>query len=168
MKRLIKQTLLIAVLSLCALPTWAQPEFFPEITVILGEGRPPVRFTESDLARLLQRSVTVEEYPGEARYEGVALADVLQQAGVPMGDSLSGPRLAQYVVVEAEDGYRVVFALAELDQSFTDREVLLANRRNGEFLLEDDGPFRIIVPGEKRHARWVRQATRIIVSTADP
>ena len=26
-------------------------------------------------------------------------------------------------------------------------------------LGDDDGPFQVVVPGENRHARWVRQVT---------
>jgi hypothetical protein len=96
-----------------------------------------------------------------ATYEGVALADLLGLAGVTFGQTVRGPRLADVVVVEASDGYRVAFALAELDPGFTDRVVLLADRRDGQPFGKDDGPFRVIVPGEKRPARWIRQVTAI-------
>jgi len=59
--------------------------------------------------------------------------------------------------VEAADGYRVVFAVAELDPASTDRVVLLADRRDGKPLVGAQGPLRIVVPDEKRHSRWVRQ-----------
>ena len=71
--------------------------------------------------------------------------------------------MALYVVVEAADGYRAVFALAELDPAFTDRVILLADRRDGKPLSTREGPFQIIVPGEKKHARWVRQVIRLKV-----
>jgi hypothetical protein len=53
----------------------------------------------------------------------------------------------------------VVFALPELDPGFTDRVILLADKGDGHPLDGKEGPFRIIVPGEKRMARWVRQVT---------
>ena len=62
-------------------------------------------------------------------------------------------------MVEAADGYRVVIALLELDPGFTDLVILLADKVNGHVLNSSDGPFRIIVSGEKRMARWVRQVT---------
>jgi hypothetical protein len=68
-----------------------------------------------------------------------------------------------YLVVEAADGYRAVFALPELDPLFTDRVILLADRRDGKSLSEREGPLRIIVPGEKRPARWVRQVVALKV-----
>ena len=40
--------------------------------------------------------------------------------------------MAIYVLAEAKDGYRVVFALAELDPAFTDSKVLVAYAANGK------------------------------------
>jgi hypothetical protein len=88
---------------------------------------------------------------------------LLCRADVPLGKQLRGPRLKLYVVVEAADGYRAVFALAEFDPDFTDRVILLADRRDDYPLSSKRGPFRIVVPGEKRHARWVREATALDV-----
>jgi len=65
--------------------------------------------------------------------------------------------------VDAADGYKVVIALPELDPEFTDRVILLADKANGHPLDTKDGPFRIVVPGEKRMARWVRQVTTLKV-----
>jgi len=95
------------------------------------------------------------------KLSGVSLADVLRLVDVPHGDSLRGPALATYVVIEAGDGYRALFALAELDAGFTDKVVLLADRKDGAALSAKDGPFQLIVPDEKRPARWVRQVKRI-------
>jgi hypothetical protein len=87
----------------------------------------------------------------------VALVDLLRLAGAPLGQELRGQHLAIYLLIEAANGYRVVFALPELDPTFTDREVLLADRRDGQPLAAAEGPLRLVVPGEKHHARWVRQ-----------
>lgn len=111
---------------------------------------------------LTRKSVDVTEENGTtSHYEGVALGDVLAAHGVPLGPALRGPALGRYAVVKAADGYRAVYALPELDQTFTDRIILLADRRNGEPLDAKLGPFRIIVPGEKHAARWVREVTEV-------
>jgi hypothetical protein len=47
--------------------------------------------------------------------------------------------------------------LSEQDPELTDRVILLADAKDGQPLAPNEGPFRIIVPGEKRAARWVRQ-----------
>ncbi len=66
----------------------------------------------------------------------------------------------------ARDGYRAVYALAELDAAFTEAVVLLADRRDGQPLSSEEGPFRLVLPHEKRAARWVRQVIRLGVKAA--
>lgn len=74
--------------------------------------------------------------------------------------------MALYLVVEASDGYRAVFAMPELDPAFSDRVILLADRRDGRPLPDQAGPLQVIVPGEKKHARWVRQVIRLRIGRA--
>jgi hypothetical protein len=69
-------------------------------------------------------------------------------------------------VASAADGYRAVFALPELDPAFTDGVVLVADKRDGRPLGGEEGPLRLVVAGEKRQARWVRQLTSLSVRTA--
>jgi hypothetical protein len=82
---------------------------------------------------------------------------------VKQGQELRGEFLSLYLQVGAADGYRVIFSLPELDEAFTDRIVLLADRKDGKPLSEPEGPFRVIVPDEKRPARWVRQVVSLTV-----
>lgn len=99
-----------------------------------------------------------DEKGTESVWEGTPLYEVLKAAGIKFGEALRGPGMANYLLVEAADGYRVAFALPELDPAFSDRVFLLADRRDGKAMNEKEGPLRI-VPDEKRHARWVRQVT---------
>ena len=89
--------------------------------------------------------------------------EILRQAGVKLGEQLRGQEMTTYVLVKAADNYQVVFAVAELDPGFTDRVVFLADQRDGKVLSPTEGPLRMIVPGEKRQARWVRQVTTLTV-----
>ena len=68
------------------------------------------------------------------------------------------------MTVDARDEYRAVFALPEFDADFTDRIIILAYERDGMPLDEKTGPLQIIVPGEKKHERWVRMVKEIRVS----
>ncbi len=116
------------------------------------------------LLALPRTTVRVADSLGdESEYEGVALDLLLARAGVPFGEGLKGEMLELYAVVEASDGYRVVFSLAELDQEFSGRVVLLADRRDGELLTVPEGPLRVIVPGEKRGARQIRMVKSIVI-----
>ena len=74
--------------------------------------------------------------------------------------------MATYVAAEAEDGYRVVFSLAELDSGILDSDIIVADTMNGESLAAKQGPFRIVAPHEKRPARWVRMLKSITVVRA--
>jgi hypothetical protein len=56
-----------------------------------------------------------------------------------------------------------VFALAEIDPDFATREILPADKRDSKPLDEKQGPFRIVAPGDKRPARWIRRVTVIRV-----
>jgi hypothetical protein len=95
------------------------------------------------------------------------VGEVLKRAGAKLGERLRGQAHAAYLLVEAADGYRVVFALPELDEAYTDRVVLLADHRDGRPMAPPEGPFRLVVPGEKKHARWVRMVGSLVVRRVD-
>jgi len=116
------------------------------------------------LAGLERKVVETADAAGlKTTHEGVPLRDVLAKAGVPMGSGLKGPGLARVVIATAADDYRVAFALAEVDADFNDHVILIADTRNGKPLLPDTGPLQIVVPQDKRAARWVRQVTTLEV-----
>ena len=120
-------------------------------------------------AKLPRQTVKVKDAKGNpATYEGVLLGEVLRSAGATLGKDLRGPLLANYLLVEAADGYRVVFALPEVDPDMTDKVVLLADRKDGKPLLGGEGPYRLVVPDDKRPMRWVKQVARISVRGGAP
>jgi hypothetical protein len=162
--RLLGVALAAAIITRCfALRADAQVDSGPSPAAVT---LPRIVLSQSQLAGLPRRSVTVTEDAGQAAtYSGVDLGALLAKNGAPHGEALHGPAVADYVVVQARDGYRAVFTLVELDPRFTDKVVLLADQRDGAPLGSDLGPFRIIVPDEKHHARWVRNATDITVRT---
>lgn len=69
-------------------------------------------------------TVNVKDHDVPAQFVGVPLATLLSSAGVPLGDTLRGPRLTEALIVEAADGYKVIFALAEIDPAFATREII--------------------------------------------
>ncbi len=119
--------------------------------------------TAAQLASSPHVTVSVKDHDVATQFEGVPLARLLAGAGVQLGDKLRGPRLTEVLMVEAADHYQVVFALAEIDPVFATREIILADKRDGKPLDAKEGPFRIVAPGDKRPARWVRQVTALRV-----
>ena len=130
------------------------------------EGK-PVSLTAGDLAKFPQHTLKASEHGSPATFDGVLLNDVLTLVNAPTGEKLRGKALTQYLLVEAADGYRVVFALPELDPAFASQPVYLVTKRDGKPLSEKEGPFRIVAPAEKRPARWVRQVTALKIKQAE-
>jgi DMSO/TMAO reductase YedYZ molybdopterin-dependent catalytic subunit len=134
---------------------------------VQGEVPRPLAVSAAEFAKLPRQAVRAQGHDRvESQFEGVALFEVLSRAGVPFGKELRGQAMALYLVVEASDGYRAVFALPELDPGFAERVILLADRRDGRPLSDQAGPLQVIVPGEKKHARWVRQVIRLRIGRA--
>lgn len=142
----------------------AEPEF--ALIVRNEEGR-ETRMSMGEFAKFPRVNVRAKDEKGkEAVWEGTALHEVLKAAGVKFGDAIRGAALANYLIVEAADGYRVVFAIPELDPAFTDLMYILADRRDERPMGEYEGRWRIVVPHEKRHARWVRRVASLTLQRA--
>ena len=125
------------------------------------DGRPRT-ISAGALAAMPHQTVTMRSEDGTpVRYEGVPLTLLLQAFGAPAGKALRGPDMADVVVVSATDGYRVALSLAETDPSIRGEAVVLADRAGGVVLSARDGPFRLIVEGDKRPARDERMVRDI-------
>lgn len=160
MKKLFS-SLLFSLLLIVAIAANAQS------VKVTGEVATPLNIDKAELQKFKQVSVTYKDKAGKDHsYSGVLLADILQKAGVTAGAALRGLNLTKYVLAEAIDGYKVVFALVELDKEFTDKQIILANKVDGNALPATEGPFRIIAPDDKKAARSIRQVTALTVAFA--
>ncbi|MGA2353044.1 MAG: molybdopterin-dependent oxidoreductase [Terriglobales bacterium] len=157
--RLLYPALLVALTIQAVLASGQQ-------VIIQDEGGKQTILTRADLEALARVKVTAGASNSSATFEGVSLDSVLEKAGVGLGETMKGKRMASYLLVEAADGYRVVFALAEIDPAFSDKRVILAFLKDGKALDAKEGPYRIVVPDEKRMARWVRQLTTLKIVAA--
>ena len=132
-----------------------------------GEVTTPLTLTGADVSAMPRSTAIAKDKQGTPHtFQGVSLADIFKKAGVTTGRDLRGDNLAKYVLVTCADNYQVVFSLAELDSSFTDRVVILADQMEGKPLPAGTGPFRVIVPGEKKPARNCFQVTAIDIKFA--
>ena len=150
------------VMAGCAVaPASAQPA---AQVALRGPNGQQATVTAADLAVAPRSTATMTIHGQTHVYEGVALSSLLAaRVGAPQGADVRGPAMADVVIVDAQDGYRVVMGLPELDPGFTNDLVILADRVDGAALPADEGPFRLIVTGDLRAARSVRQVTRIEV-----
>ena len=134
---------------------------------VSGEVTKPLKLYAADLAKMPRITVALKDRDGKDHpYTGVPVQEILQLAGVTTGKQLRGENLTKYMMAKCADGYEVLFSLAELDSSFTDRQVILADVSAGQPLPAGKGPFRIVVPGEKKPARSSFQVTELVIRFA--
>jgi DMSO/TMAO reductase YedYZ molybdopterin-dependent catalytic subunit len=148
-------------LNFCGEKTNAQSKEIPSIE-FSGEFPIPFDLSLEELKAMPQIEVSGKDKDEEIHvFQGVLLIDLLKKAGMEFGTALKGKNQAQYLLVEAADGYKVVFSLPEIDPEFSGKEILVAHSRDGIPLEEGVGPFRFVVPEEKLHARWIREVTAV-------
>lgn len=129
---------------------------------ISGAGIQPLVLTKSMFQEMKQAVVMAKAHDEKVhRYSGVTIADLLTKAGIILGDTAKRKTIVSCLVVTAADNYKAIYALPEVDPLFANRTIIVADRADKKPLPEDVGPFQIIVPGEKKHARWVRQVTAL-------
>jgi hypothetical protein len=118
------------------------------------------------LAGLPRERVRAHAHGQALDCEGVALTALLRRAMAMPGSVLPVEWLSHYVLVQARDGGRVLFALAELDPGTGGRKVYLVDRCGGEPLAAQEGPLRLVASDDAGPARWVRQVEAITVIAA--
>jgi DMSO/TMAO reductase YedYZ molybdopterin-dependent catalytic subunit len=149
------------------LPAAAQQKAARPAVKITGEVITPLTVYADSLSQWPRATVTLNDRDNKAHsYTGIPLQAIFEKAGVTTGKQLRGENLTKFVLVKCADGYEVVFSLAELDSSFTNRQVILAAEADGHTLSAEKGPFRLVVPGEKKPARSCFQVTDIIIQFA--
>ncbi len=156
------------VFALIATAIWAAAGCaLAQSVEIRGPGGQTRLVSLSDLASMPHDTATLAVEHGPAKhYQGVPLTLLLQSVGAPFGNDLRGPALADFVLISAADGYRVVLALAETDPSLGARRVLLADGADGAALPPSEGPFRLVIEGDLHPARSARMVTTIRVDAA--
>ncbi len=143
-------TLLLASAAFAQAPASA-------VLTITGDVPMPLKLTLSDLAAMPRQTAKIPNpNGGDSSYEGVSLFEVLKRAGAPNGGALRGNALSIYVLAKASDGYQVAFTLGEIDPSFGNTPILIADHRDGAPLTGNQGSLRLVVPNDHEGARSVR------------
>jgi len=139
---------LIASLLLSQAPGSATVEVLPfDPTKLEGFEKVEVKLTEDGQA---------------VTYQGVALASLLEKqskgAGtMPVLRSLSDAVL----LVRGTDGYQAAVSAAAAAMDPKGARYLLAIARDGKPLEQGQGPVRLIIPGDTKHVRWVKDVKTI-------
>src|SRR4030095_11070615 len=132
-----------------------------------GEVTQPLKLYQSDFDKMKRVTVSHKGHDSITNsYTGVPLIEILNRAGITMDKQLRGKNMAKYLLVSAADGYQVVFSLPEVDTSFNEKEIILADKMNDKPIPSNPGPFQLIVPGEKRPARSCREVVSLVIRSA--
>lgn len=117
--------------------------------------------TPEAFAKLPHQALTVDMHGRARRFEGVPMLELLRQVDAPWGDTLTGKDLDDVVLVTCHDGYKVAYALGEIDPGTAKGQVLVADKVDGAPLDAHAGPFQIVVQDDARPARDARMVERI-------
>ncbi|HTV69821.1 MAG TPA: hypothetical protein VMF90_14905 [Rhizobiaceae bacterium] len=111
---------------------------------------------------LIEQEVQFQTSKGEekGRYKGALLWVILEAKGIKTTGH--NEQLKRTFVVEGSDGYQIAFSIGEIDPDFGNLPITIAIERDGQPMVPGEG-FRLIVPGDKRGARYVRDIVKIDV-----
>ncbi|MGA2166978.1 MAG: hypothetical protein ABSG62_02120 [Terracidiphilus sp.] len=139
---------------------------FPAGPLKITFGDKSAEWTQATLAALPHKTLTVcnQHINAYQNYSGVPLIDLLKPLGVP--DKPHGKDLRLYLVAEGSDGYKAVYAVAEVNPDVHDATVMVADTLDGKPIAAS-GPLQLVATGERRPARWVRDLVAIRVLTAE-
>jgi Oxidoreductase molybdopterin binding domain len=139
---------LIASLLLAQVPSPSTAEVLP--------------FDPTKLEGLETVEIKVTEDGQTVTYSGIALASLLEKQ-VKGSTTMPGLRSLSDAVllVRGSDGYQAAASAAAVAMDPKGGRYLLAIARNGKPLDKGQGPVRLIIPGDPKHVRWVKDVVKI-------
>ena len=131
---------------------------------LTGQVAHPQQFTLDKLKALASQQVQVsfQSERGEQKmsFTGVPLWALLGEAG-GLADTEKGAALHHTLKVTAKDGYWVVISTGEIAPDLGGKPAMIAYQRNDE--APGASGFRLVMPGDKHGARYVRDVVTIDV-----
>jgi hypothetical protein len=145
-------------------PAWAAA---PSASLTIRSPTKTAVMTAEEIAQLPSITVTVsfgtEHGKAGGVFEGPLLWLVLAKAGA-VDPKKPRQQVTDTAVVTGADGYVAALALGELGPDFENKTVILAERMDGKPLGPDH--LRLVVPGDRKGGRNVRDVRTIDVTTA--
>lgn len=117
--------------------------------------------SQQDFRRMPRTSLNVINRATGRResYSGVRLSDLLERAGVPMGNEWDDISLSRYLQVSGKSSRMgqtwVLFSLAELQPGLHSGEVLIADSLDEQPIGYLRGPFVLVVSADENRVRWL-------------
>lgn len=158
--RLSAMGLAAALLATVPAIAWSQT------VTVQGPSGAPIALSAEAIAVMpslhLNVSFKTEHGPFRAVFDGPLLWTVLTAVHA-VDPAKPRDAVREVVILTGSDGYTAVLALGEISPAFEGKQVLLADRMDGKSLAS--GQFRIVVPGDQRGGRNVRDVRSITVRT---
>jgi DMSO/TMAO reductase YedYZ molybdopterin-dependent catalytic subunit len=132
--------------------------------VLDGKVKHPQRLSLEALRQLPAEQVAVAFQTSrgieKSSYTGVLLWTLLDAAG-GIDDAAKGAELRHTISITGRDGYNIVISTGEIAPDFGGKPAMIAYERDGAGLA--DNGLRVVMPGDKRGGRYVRDVVEIEV-----
>ena len=102
-----------------------------------------------------------------ADFRGTLVWDLFKRAGIEADSARKGDNLRMILIATGADGYSVILAGAELIPEFAYTPAFVAVEMNRSALDKSRGMAELIVPGDRKHCRWVHQLVRLELRWTD-
>ena len=171
---MLRSKLPVAVFAILILTTILRAQPNSDTVTVTGAVEKPGDWTVARVKTDLAADVTPITYTSHGQKhtaDAVPLLALLKASGVPTqyvmnphaDPKTKNLQLRLALLVQATDGYAVVFSLAELLPDFGNRKVWLAIDADGQPLSPTDGPMRLLVPEDAKPSRAVHAVQTITV-----
>jgi hypothetical protein len=139
----------------------------PVLRIPGAAGRP---ITPASLLGAGRMDVHIELSEGDTTvYHGRPLLEVIEKAGVDTRSMAGQRKIAPAVVVaRARDGYTVVFSMGELLMHRSDPRVFLVAETAAGPLPENEGPVRLIIPGDRIRSSYALRDVELRYISQNP
>jgi hypothetical protein len=146
----------------------AQGDTPTSITIGSGENK-PMLLTTANLAKLPEITVAISFGTDHGQFHGTFTGPLLWTVLVDskaVDPKLPREHVGEVALITGADGYAAALALGEIAPEFENKNVILAEQMNGKPLAPNH--FRLVVPGDQRGGRSVRDVVSILVKDAAP
>ena len=160
--RLARGAALATLLLIAPIAVSAQNEPIQQSVTLAGKVKQPGPMSLDVLKKLPVEQVPLQAERGGApsNYAGPSLWAVLQAAG-GLDDADKSAPLHHTIKIAGRDGYFVVVSTGEVSPEFGNKPAIIAYQRDDKALGADG--FRLVLQGDKRNGRAVRDVATITV-----
>lgn len=142
--------------------TAARPAGAPQLRLV-GAVQRPLTFSAAELRGMPATEQSWKRSGETHRVRGADLLALVDRAGLKEDPAVKNHRVRFAVVARGWDGYEAVLSLGELMPGIGGKTAVVACEQDGKPLAEREGPFKLIVGGDKAPTRSIWGLTELRV-----